>query len=162
MLYFVLLDTCCQNIEVVYSSETTPVATMRPERFGRYTLSSETVNGRRFYESDFDEGPSGYGIWWTGSDGSWRIGPVSYKGQVYGLSAYVNEKCVENVHPWNYLPSSGWTSFGSTLSTNCVNTIADSGCKSHKYNSNYVYLIDIHNLNYIFEKNFVNSLLPNT
>ena len=91
------------------------------------TLYSETVNGRGFYESDFDQGPNGYGIWWTGSDGSWRIGPISYKGQVYGLRAYIDEKCVENVHPWNYLPSSGWTSFGSTLSTNCVNTTANSG-----------------------------------
>ena len=105
---------------------------MHPERFGRYMLSSETVNGRGFYESDFDQGPNNYGIWWTGSEGSWRIGPISYKGQVYGLRAYIDEKCVENVHPWNYMPSSsGWTSFGSTLSTNCVNTNANSGGKSH-------------------------------
>ena len=129
ILHFVSLDTCCQNIEVVYSSDTPTTDTMRPERFGRYTLSSETVNGRGFYESDFDQ-PNGYGIWWTGSDGSWRIGPISYKGQVYGLRAYIDEKCVENVHPWNYLPSSGWTSFGSKLSTNCVNSNTNSG-KSH-------------------------------
>jgi hypothetical protein len=91
---------------------------MHPERFGRYTLSSETVNGRGFYVSDFDQGA--YGIWWTGSDGSWRIGPISYKDQIYGLSAYIDEQCVEDIHPWNYLPSSGWTSFGSRLSTNCA------------------------------------------
>ena len=52
ILHFVSLDTCCQNIEVVYSSDTPTTDTMRPERFGRYTLSSETVNGRGFYESD--------------------------------------------------------------------------------------------------------------
>ena len=131
ILHFVSLDTCCQNIEVVYSSDTPTTDTMRPERFGRYTLSSETVNGRGFYESDFDQGPNGYGIWWTGFGGSWRIGPIAYKGRVYGLSAKIDEKCVENVHPWNYLPRSGWTSFGSTLSTNCVNTNAKSGGKSH-------------------------------
>ena len=91
---------------------------MRPERFGRYTLSSETVNGRGFYVSDLDQGA--YGIWWTGSDGSWRIGPISYKGQIYGLRAYIDEQCVEDIHPWEYLPSRGWTSFGSRLSTNCV------------------------------------------
>ena len=99
---------------------------MRFERFGRYTLSSEIVNGRGFYESDFDQGPNNYGIWWTGSEGSWRIGPISYKGRYIGLRAYINEKCVENVHTWNYLSTPKWTpkwtSFGSTLSTNCVNT----------------------------------------
>ena len=99
---------------------------MRFERFGRYTLSSEIVNGRAFYESDFDQGPNNYGIWWTGSEGSWRIGPISFKGRVVGLRAYIDVKCVENVNTWNYPPwnylSSGWTSFGSTLSTNCVNT----------------------------------------
>ena len=122
--------TCCQNIELVYTSDTPPIEKMRSERFGRYTLSSETVNGRGFYVSDFAHGD--YGIWWTGdSDGSWRIGPISYKGQIYGLRAYIDEKCVENINPWNYLSSSGWKSFGSTLSTNCVNTNVNSGGKCH-------------------------------
>ena len=120
---------CCPNIELVYTSDTYE-ETHRSERFGKYTLTSEIVNGRGYYVSDFNEGA--YGIWWTGdADGSWRIAPVSKKGQIWGLRAYIDEKCVENVHPWNYLPSSGWTSFGSKLSTNCVNTNANSGCKSY-------------------------------
>ena len=122
ILYFVSIasssSTCCQNIEVVYSTESLPIEKMRPERFGRYTKSSEPVNGRAFYVSDFDQGA--YGIWWAGSDPSWRIGPISQKGIGYGLRAYIDEKCVENIHPWNYYPSSGWTSFGSKLSSNCV------------------------------------------
>ena len=109
---------CCHNIELVYVSDTPPIEKMRPARFGRYTISPQTVNGRGFYVSDFDQGA--YGIWWAGSDPSWRIASISYKGQAYGLRAYIDEQCVEYVHPWDYYPSNGWTSYGSTLKPNCV------------------------------------------
>ena len=114
-------SSCCPNIELVYTTDTYE-ETHRSERFGKYTLTSEIVNGRGYYVSDFDEGA--YGIWWSGDkDGSWRIAPVSKKGQSWGLRAHIDEQCVESVYPWEYYPSGGpWTSFGSMLTVNCISS----------------------------------------
>ena len=108
---------------------------MHPERFGRYTLSSEIVNGRGFYVSDFDQGA--YGIWWAGSDSSWRIGPISKTGERYGLRAYIDEQCVDNVHSWE--------SFGSTLKIKCVDDDDDVGSGDYYDDEYYGYTNDYTN-----------------
>ena len=49
------LGTCCKTVEVYYATRNAAYDS-QSKIFGSYTVSSEKVNGRYFYQSDYENG----------------------------------------------------------------------------------------------------------
>ena len=71
--------------------------------YGTYTKKHKNLNGRMFYQSDFDRG--NYSIWWCRKDsgeGQWVVGQTETMKECSGLFfSFTDDKCVHHSRGWN-------------------------------------------------------------
>ena len=111
-------------VEVYYSTKTAAYDS-HSKIFGYYTVSSETVNDRYFYQSNFENGK--YGIWWCGR--VWSIAEVHLRGQCIGNAGSLSSNfCLEEIG-WNWEYAYGYASLKKAkegLGIRCICSNSDS------------------------------------
>ena len=111
-------------MEVYYSTKNAAYDS-QSKIFGLYTTSSEKVNGRYFYQSNFENGK--YGIWLCGSEREWYISDNYYKGQCFGNARSQSTNfCLEEIG-WNFLYfDNSWKNAKEGLGIRCICSNSDS------------------------------------